>query len=1509
MLGMLAVGAMAQRTTDNIDRGLIAVDTGKGIFCSWRITADEYYDVQYNIYRDGTKLNSEPLNVSNYLDSGGSTGSQYTVQAVVRGEEQEQCDAVTPWNNNYLEVKMDHGDLTSTYVPNDACMADVDGDGELEILLKFDNNSDSGNGYMPEGYNGEYALIEVYKLDGTRLWWINLGPNMTDFQNNENNIVAYDWDGDGKAEAVLRAADGTVIHMADGSVHVVGDASKNYRNASGSSGQFFIYQGDEFLLYLNGETGEVYQQLEYPLKRLEDGETNLSTAWGDGYGHRSTKHFFGAPFLDGKKASIFLARGIYTRHKMIAYDVNPDTHELIERWRWNCNDSGSSWYGQGYHNFGIADVDWDGRDEIVFGSMVIDDNGNGLSTCGLAHGDAQHCSDFDPYTPGQEIFACLEENCGNNYRDATTSKIYYRYSASSDDGRSLMGNFLPDVPGAQGLSARDPSLIGSVSHKAVEEYTKSDVNITQNFRIYWDGDLCEESFDYVNGKNTAGHIVKAYEGEIAVLDGSLTNNDTKGTPCYQGDVLGDWREEVVMRTADNNIRIYTTTDVTPWRNYSLWHDFQYRQAMVWQMCGYNQPPHVSYFLGELEGITVAPPPLTLTGRTEISNGTTINSSYDDQHILMYETNDMTVSVSDGAQPYILTDNAPIWVQGNDDNNNIDTTVYTHTITGGAFTGSMRLVKQGGGVLVLPNVTETYTGATEVWGGTLRFDGIMQSSRVWLNRHTTLVSSGSFQKGIEADYNATLVPGGENAKGTISTDSLILKFGSRLLIDIFSGDEGDLITANVLKIETKDWTNGPTYLTPVIELIPNNADNNRVEEGTYKIGEFGEIDGDISDFVLEGLRGQKGTLSYEDGALYVTIETYNPGSVTWTGVEDAIWDADVTANFVVDATGDARAFVPGDSVTFDDTALQTDITVNSGVEPASITFNNDELDFVFSGEGFLGSATLVKNGAGSVTFNNENRLGSTTINGGTIVVTSLGNEDGQDYGSLGDVNAPVTINNNSVLSVNGTASTTQSIIIGEGDSATLDVTSGSTLTMGTGITSTNSSASTLFKTGSGTLTLGSNNSFSRLVLSAGVVNAIEVSGVTQLPSTMELRSGEFWDSGSDDGLTMTQNNANFVVPENYRGTMYTDTRAQYKGTLTGAGTFVVYATGVRTYFDGDWSGFTGTLIPGLYKRGSYDPVFMYRSSTGLANCTLQVDEGVTFTNNGQEVKLGAVTLYGTLAGDGTYVIGSDDSDISSLRGTISGSPIRKEGSGTWTVYSSSLGSPGAITISEGTLYFSSIAAPSSSVLGTSTVTVESGAEVVGIGTLYNLLLNSGSTLTPGVPTSSDPYGCINATHIFTAYAGSTINLRIRNNSNSLTSRTYILGGDNLTLNGTVNVELSDSYTPAAGDEIILWETDNFSGTPTVNLPELPSGLEWDTSNLLETEGILRVVDPTGISSASTSDSPVKCSLYSISGVMVADFEATASDAVATAKSLGVSHGTYILRMENGDSVKCVKVVVK
>ena len=1488
-VGLTVLGLQAQRMTDQLDRGLVAVKVQNGIYCSWRICGEEYYDVTYNLYRDGTKI-ADNLTISNYTDLQGTSSSNYTVSAVVRGKEQSQSKSVAPLSSSWLEIKMDHGNLKSTYVPNDACCADVDGDGELEILLKFDNLSWSNTSYQKSGYQGEYFIIECYKLNGKRLWWIDLGPNMADFQNNEQNIVAYDWDQDGKAEAVMRAADGTVIHMADGTERVIGDKTKNYLGAI-SEGQWFVHEGSEFLVYLNGETGEPYQVMDYPLKRLEAGESNLEKAWGDGYGHRSTKHFFGAPYLDGRKPSIFLARGIYTRHKMIAYDVDPATHQLTERWRWNCSDSSSPYYAQGYHNYAIADVDWDGRDEICFGSMVIDDNGKGLSTTGLGHGDAQHHGDFDPYTWGQEIFACNEDRPANNYRDATTSKIRYRMTGSDDDGRGMAANFCNDYPGAMAFSAHD-NPISCVTNQHITGLSKS--GCTDNMRIYWDGDLCDESFNYTNGKNTAGGIYKYGKGLIATLTGSMTNNDTKGTPCYQGDLFGDWREEVIMRTAANNIRIYMTTNETKWRNYTLWHDHQYRNAMVWQMCGYNQPPHVSYFLGELENITMAPPALTMRGRTEIANDGTISNS--GEQVITCETGDMNVKVADGATPYIYIDNAPSWVQGTNStsttNPDIRYAYYTHTLTGGAFAGEMRLVKQGDGTLVLPNVTETYSGPTDVWAGKLQFDGTMQNSRVWLNRHTTLISNGCFPKGILADYNATILPGGEAKTGTITVGDLSLGFGSRIVFDVKDG-ENDKINVTTLVIEKKNWPKGggPAYNAPVFRIEGNPA------AGEYLLGEVAALTGNIEDVIIEGLSGKKSTLSYEGGNLKLTVVDYKAKDLTWTGSVDGKWNTDATANFA-DVDGEGSVFVPGSSVVFNDQAQQTTITVSGNVAPKRIAFNNETKTFTLTGDSLRNEPTLTKTGAGEVRIQNMNHMGATTISGGKLTVSSLANNSGKEYGSLGDVKKTITIGNGATLSVVETVTSDQPISIGEGG-ATIAVGASRTYTQSAQV---NGSNQVLTKTGNGTLNTPANLSVKKLIIQQGTVQATENgSAVKSLPANVEFQGGTLKDNVNI--YSYSTNNANFVVQEGYTGSFYADSRCNYKGTLSGKGTFNVYATSVRGYFQGNWSAFEGTVTANTYSTDKYDDSFLFDNAYGLPKATLKINNGVVFDNNGKNMPIGVVTGTGTLGGSGTYTIGGQDDDI---RVTFSSdAPIIKKGSG--QMYCTVAGAiRKALTMEDGQLVFYG---DTNKTFFPSSITLKGTSSLAGSGLIASLTMENGAEAAfegKNPIDFSEMPGVLKTTAAVNVKQGAILNFQIQDKDTySKLLPTF------LTMNGTVKVTLHEDYTPKTGDAFTLWETTRtFSGTPNYDLPALPAGLYWNTTALAQKTGVLSITDDPALGIGQLpADALVACEVYTVGGVHVGSLTCLHGDIRREVKRLGVKPGVYIVKMQGGRNFDAETVIVR
>lgn len=1519
---LVSMGANAQRFTDKLDRGLVAVKTTKGVYCSWRIQADEYYDVKYNLYRDGTRVNAEPLDVSNFTDTSGSESSQYTVKAVLNGVEQQASKAATVFKSNYKEIKIKHdASLKATYEPNDACCADVDGDGEVEILMKFTNLEESAQRYPKNGptidgvETKEYSMLACLKQDGTVLWWVNCGPNMGDFQNNEQNIVGYDWDMDGKAEVVMRLEEGSTVHMADGTTYTIGANGKNgsswtnYREpkASGSV-EWFTHYGKEFLWYCEGATGKPYQCIEFPLKRLEDGETDLKAAWGDGYGHRSSKYFFGAPYLDGKHPSIFLGRGIYTRHKFIAYDVDPKTHDLKVRWKWTNNQPGSPWFGQGYHNYIIADVDWDGRDEIVWGSMVIDDNGMGLSTTGLGHGDAQHIGDFNPYIHGQEMFACNEDNPSNNYRDATTSKIYYRKTDTNDDGRCLAGNFYNDFPGAVGHSAHDTP-ISTVTNDHVSTNTNG---LGMNFRIYWDGDLLEECFN-----NT--EVTKPGVGTIATFLGAYSNNGTKATPCYQGDIFGDWREEVIERTADNNIRIYTTNEPTKWRNYSLWYDHQYRNGMVWQPCGYNQPPHVSYFLGELEGITIAPPPLTTTGREEV--GSSISKALDGKHALLATTGDATVSVAEGASPAIFTDNAPSWVQGTaasecrTKDTEIKYTYYTHTLTGGAFTGGMRLVKQGDGTLVLPNVKQTYTGKTDVWAGTLQFDGTMESSPVWLNRFAELNSNGgNFKGGIKADYGSVIRPGGKESIGTLTTSSLDLGFGARVVFDAKDGNVDKLVAAK-MSIEKKYWKNGPQYNTPVFEFATAPA------PGTYTLAEVGELTGKLSDIVVEGLDGHKFSLEYTDGKIILNLsDTRDSESCVWTGEKGSVWDLMSTENF----SSSDKMFVTGDELTFNDDAATSNVSIAEDVTPGNLYFKNDKKVYSLAGKGsILGEGSLNVEGTGTVYVKNTNKYsGGTNVKGGTLIPTTLANKDGLEYGSLGAADNTITLSNNGTLKVTTGMTASHPIVLGE-DGGVINNTG--TLILNGGIRKSSGKNRDLYKMGAGTLQLNSTADFDVLYINQGTVYDFQdghFSGKTIVlnGSKVVLQASNSIYSGNSD-------NVNIEVPKGKSGIWYPDGRCDYTGKLTGEGTIDIFGTWIRCPFNGDWSKFEGTINAKRGNKNAYEPVFDFNNTYGIPLATLNVDSRFTkdyaFCTNGKSFAIGALTGSGYISNGGNFGSGANTLTIGGkntnfeFKGSINGSNVVKNGTGIWTISSEDvLANAKSLKIVDGVVKLNKATATSSMTAPT-VLYVRNESELRGVGCTYGVSLLKGGILRPGSnaeTAQTNNTGVINILKNLNAVVGSSIYVnKTKADSISVNAYTgskspawaFLNVGGNAVLNGTIYVTYKDTWTPAVGDYVrVLDCAGSISGNPTFELQALPAGLEWDTTPFLST-GTIRVAVSTGIKEVGLDGGSFKADVYTIGGFKLTSLMTTKATMMSDLKNRGLAAGTYIVRTAQGG----IKITLK
>ncbi|WP_245989211.1 rhamnogalacturonan lyase [Pelobium manganitolerans] len=593
----------AQRQMEFLDRGLIAIPAqNSGVYLSWRLLATDANDISFNIYRvnlkgAATKLNKLPIKLTtDFVDSEGTAESDYKLTAFIDKKEVELATAHAQ-KEAYLKIPLQvpaGGTIegsTYSYSPNDASVGDLDGDGKYEIILKWEPSN--AKNPPQKGFTAN-QLLDAYTLDGQFLWRIDLGKNIRSGAAYTQFLV-YDFDGDGKAELICKTADGTK----DGLGNVIGDAKKDWRNYDKSS-PFYgkISEGPEYISVFSGLTGEVlatetYTPSRYPL----NGWGGIGGNGGnDSNASRADRFTACVAYLDGLKPSAVMVRGWYGRSVLSAWDF--DGKNLKQRWIFDSENAENSYSGMGNHSLSVADVDGDGKDEICIGAMTVDDNGKGLYTTGLRHGDAMHLTDLDPSRPGLEVYG-IHESEGKTLAlntpgvamfDAKSGEIIWSKFPATDVGRGVAADIDPRYTGFENWGG--PGGLRDVKGNSISEKAPR----STNFLVWWDADLTRELLDknYIEKWDWQKEETK----RLLTAEGCLANNGTKATPCLSADIFGDWREEVIWRSADNKeLRIYSSNIPANNRITTLMHNPQYRLAIAWQNVAYNQPPHTGFYLG------------------------------------------------------------------------------------------------------------------------------------------------------------------------------------------------------------------------------------------------------------------------------------------------------------------------------------------------------------------------------------------------------------------------------------------------------------------------------------------------------------------------------------------------------------------------------------------------------------------------------------------------------------------------------------------------------------------------------------------------------------------------------------------------------------------------------------------------------------------------------------------------------------------------------------------------
>ena len=1468
----------AQRLQQPLGRGVVAVyrsggrsvtsSGGTGYLISWRKLAQEPEGTTYNVYRraagatDFTKMNASPLKVTNYRPTSLAPNTEYAVTAIspdgVEGEMSEPfLYKNQSWPNVWLNIDFDDNVIRRNDYRTKFCWPmDTNGDGEYDAVVVDRLYAGAASGEEDtENTATTSHKIQAYRFTGELLWTVDMGPNVNICAGQNDMVVAYDINCDGRCEVIIRSSDGTRFWdktnetwgkyaMGSAVADVDGDGIVDYRSQTQRNRPFYIS-------VIDGLTGAEIAASELKYSEVHDGSdsytrTSRSNYMSDGYS--AMDGHFAICYLDGIHPSLVM--------ECLDRDTNKTHHNYVFTWdydwngsvpsnwhhshTWSRNDK-SPWPAE-FHQLRVADVDGDGTDEMIQGGYSVNPHTGWFASPGIGHGDRYILSDIDPDRPGLEVYAIQQSALlGQLLYDARTTEHIKEWYLSSvyDVGRGACLDIDASHKGYEILSYADEFVYDCKGEKTGQTRTGSMYE-----GCWWDGDLQREWLNSPGGSGWGTNLMvsKVLGDRLAEFsqEANWATHAATGTrPAFMGDIMGDWREEVLLAKQDDNVCTglvgYTTAMPTNYSIYCLQQDPHYRGDCTTR--GYYQHPNTGFYLGGDMPMPPLPPVFEADLRFQKAEEhfpsftnfqMTENVPYSDGKSLIFDLSGDNSKKIYVDQPL----NAPVIYLMNPRGHDYEIlSPYLWGPNALVTTGSGSLIKSMQGLVFIAGYLR-HTGPTIISEGTLRVNGdiagpVELRAKGTLSGDVTLKDTITFEGALNNE-GCRLLPGkGRTPEGCIhSQKSVTLPGNVYLEVNI-----GWVCSTNAdchpvcSKIESDgDLTFKNTNYITVNRIVEDPAD--------YTIAECtGTLTCDVSKLKVRGLEGINYDLVVEDGkklVLQIHEARAPQENVVWWGYESKVWNYK-TKNF--DFNG-STAFVAGDAVIFNNQSWQKSITLNEMMVTSGVTF--DSGTYTLSGEGGIsgeGDLTVNKDAAVTLNMKYSDYTGKTIVNGGTLTVPNF--YDGGQKSALGAATADkgnLQLNGGTLVLSKDNMGTDRQITVT--DTATIRITqSNSALSLKGAVSGTGY----LIKDGSGQLnfTYGGANNFAGLIVKKGIVaQGAWNATFGKSGSPMLLAGGEVHQIDVNSTSTVPTFNHIVTVQEGTSNKIVGSSRGKINGSVKGKGNLTIVSKYVRCDIGLNFANYEGTLT------ASGSQWRLMSNVTDMSKATLKVDAATNIAHyasgSGNQqtatLRIGAIAgsaTDGVLEGQTTYQIGYLNKDMT-FSGLFKGASVTKVGTGKLTLKTA--GSTSPITVSAGTLELTN---SSTTAITTGTITVANNATITGTASVQNLTLSKGATTLCQLKSSGNT--CL------------TVKGNLRHS------------GD------TILVVVPTTRHLEIGDEITVYNVSgSHSGSFVVKVDDGGKGYEFDASTLL-TDGKLRVSAITDIHQPIASDALVY--IYTTDGILL------------------------------------------